>query len=275
LYCGGGGIDEGLRQAGIKVKLAIDIDADFCETIRMNHGTETICGGVDEYIGSLPQVDIIVGGPPCPEFSRANSERTFDVREVVNFMHIVENIKPEYYLMENVQDVIHVFSKWNNFLLDAADYGVPQNRVRRFFTNLSRPEPSHTKDGGYTLLNKPVKKWVSVKEALGFDDAPRFISPTGYKQRNKKILTRSINEPIETITIADTYRITDRPVHSIKYKQYKQDYIVERKITLEELALLQGFPSSYKFAGGKDKTHIQIGNAVPPPVIKAIFSQVN
>jgi len=87
LYSGGGGIDEGLKQAEIKTDIAIDYNYDACRTLKMNHpDTEVICGGrVGDYVESLPKASIVVGGPPCPEFSRANIGRTFNMCEINNF----------------------------------------------------------------------------------------------------------------------------------------------------------------------------------------------
>jgi len=86
LYSGGGGIDEGLKQAEIKTDIAIDYNYDACRTLKMNHpDTEVICGRVGDYVESLPKASIVVGGPPCPEFSRANIGRTFNMCEINNF----------------------------------------------------------------------------------------------------------------------------------------------------------------------------------------------
>src|SRR3989304_7126520 len=166
LYCGAGGIDEGLKQAGIKTSLAIDCERDCIETIKLNHECETIISKIEDVESSLDNFDIIVGGPPCPEFSRAKVSRTLDPTEVNRFWSIVEKIKPKYFLMENVQDVIKVCNK-KNYLINCADYGVPQTRLRRIFTNLPLPRQTHAKTTSYTLAGDIIKKWPSVKDTLG------------------------------------------------------------------------------------------------------------
>src|SRR3972149_3819707 len=103
LYSGGGGLDEGIWQSGHEVILAIDKEKIRLETIKLNHpDVETICGKVSNYIESLPQSDAIVGGPPCPEFSNAKINKSYDPTEVNNFWKAVELKKPKHYLMENV-----------------------------------------------------------------------------------------------------------------------------------------------------------------------------
>lgn len=336
LYCGGGGIDEGLKQAGIKTTLAIDVEKDCLETIKLNHpGCEVICGKVEDYIESLPKALAVVGGPPCPAFSRAKSDRTFDLCEVNNFWKAVEHCKPEYHLMENVPDIAMVLRKDRFWLVNCADYGVPQTRIRRFYTNLPIPKPTHAKTPSSDLFGNKLKKWVSVREALGLDgiiqdrkttfgdgfrnystDNPNFtvlsdgrvwyVSPLGFANKNKKLISRSVSEPSQTITNGNEYQFTSYKVYSTKYirgknpimyKKYPPnhldascstitakdrstasdmitDNLYARKLINEELAILQGFPKEYRFYGNKTSVRKQIGNAVPPPVINAFFSQI-
>jgi site-specific DNA-cytosine methylase len=304
LYSGGGGIEQGLKQAGIKTTLAIDVDIDCCKTLKLNHECEVIHGKVGDYKESFGKADVIVGGPPCPEFSNAKSNRTYDATEVNIFWEIVDRIKPKYFLMENVPGVIKV-CKRRNFLINAADYGTPQTRIRRFFTNIKQPKATHSKNSTQTLLGDKLKKWVSVREALqlpnkklilqdrkttfgdGFrnynPDKPCFtlladyrawISPTGFKKANIKTKSNSIDQPSMTIVIANDYQITDKPVYSEKYIKYKNDFKVEYKLSNEECSILQGFPKGYKFHGNIANVKKQIGNAVPSQPIQAIFEQL-
>lgn len=308
LYCGAGGIDEGLRQIGIKTTLAVDSERDCIETIKLNHDCETICSKVEDTESTLDNFDIVVGGPPCPEFSRAKSNRSLDPIEVNRFWSIVDRLKPKYYLMENVQDVIKVCNR-KNYLINCADYGVPQTRIRRIFTNLPLPRHTHSKTISYTLDGHTIKKWTSVKDALELDngviqdrktvfkeekyreyniDKPSntivsdarqwYIAPTGFAAKNKKEISRRIEQPIITIVNANEYVITNHKVMSQKYIQYRKEEntakLNERKLTNKELAILQGFPKDYKFYGGKSSMRKQIGNAVPPQPIKAFFGQI-
>ena len=351
LYCGAGGIDEGLRQAGIKTTLAIDHEQDCCKTIRLNHpDIETICGKVSDYIDSLKGFDVIVGGPPCPEFSRANSNRSFNMCEINNFWQIIENNKPKFFLMENVQDSKKKLYK-TSYLINCADYGVPQTRLRRFFTNLPLPVPTHAEKPIQNFYGNMLKKWVSVREALNLSDGviedrkttigsgkgdrkirqysidkpsntlitdsrQFFISVDGYAKCNQIEKTRSVDMPSQTILASRDLKLTDHKIYSTKYltekarNEQREPFLQnrtlpvwkkknhispiskpsstiltdasdngiwvngERKLTNEELATLQGFPKGYNFFGNKGSVRKQIGNAVPPAITKAFFSQI-
>lgn len=293
LYCGAGGIDEGLKQAGIKTTLAIDYEKDCIETMKLNHDCETICAKVEDIESSLSGFDIIIGGPPCPEFSRAKVSRTLDPIEVNRFWSIIDRVNPRYYMMENVQDVIQVCNR-KNYLINCADYGIPQTRIRRIFTNLSIPKQTHAKIEQFDLVGGVVKKWVSVKDALGFDGILQDRKSTfgeGFRDYD-------INKPSFTLmTDCRVWLVTDlknkntvyfdkhppnnitKPSSTILGKDrgtegYITDNQYARKLTNEECAILQGFPKSYKFFGNKTSVRRQIGNAVPPQVIKVFFQQV-
>lgn len=249
LYSGAGGIDEGLRQAGIKTTLAIDCDHDCVMSMRLNHQCEVICDNVSNVINSIGQAEVIVGGPPCPEFSRANTNRSYDSSQVDIFWEIIDNVKPKYFLMENVPDVIKV-CKRKNYMINCADYGTPQTRIRRFFTNIPLPVKTHTKIPSNRLFEEPLKKWVSVREALGLkgiiedrkntrrnsdqerkdriystdkpshtlvsDNREWFISKSGHHTQNREKITRSIDEPSDTVVVAGQMKLTNYEIKSIK-----------------------------------------------------------
>lgn len=304
LYSGADNLGDGFIQAGGKIKLCIEKDKDCCETIKLNHpNIEVINGLVSEHLSSLPKADCVIGGPPCPEFSRANINRTMDLCEVNNFREAVKIIKAKHHFMENVQDLFKVHKK-RNFLVNCADYGVPQTRIRRIFTDLDLPKPTHSQYPTNTLFETPMKKWVSTGEALGLSGL-HYISNSGHNTQNREEITRGIDEPADTITVASTMQLTNYKIKSIKkirnrvfLKKHPPselskpavtiktrdrgehgDSIISdgenfRKITNEELAVLQGFRKDFKFYGGKTSVRKQIGNALPSVISKAFFEQI-
>lgn len=277
LYCGAGGIDEGLKQAGIETTLAIDHEKDCIETMKLNHNCETITGKVSDYLESFNEFDIIVGGPPCPEFSRSNPNRTFDLCEVNTFWSIIAKCKPKYFLMENVQDMKTHLRK-RHYLIDCADYGVPENRVRCLFTNLSQPEPTHDIDGGTISMwgtHNIRKKWVGVKDVLKLTDDEKYTVDMKFTGRNALMLTRPVSYPIQTITTIHNLRLVKNELFSKKHTGIPIDTKQGRELTNEEIAILQTFPKEYKFHGSKSSVKRQIANAVPPLVIKTFFQQLN
>ena len=105
LYCGAGGIDEGLRQAGLSTTLAIDQDWDCCDTMQANHPhVEVVRSTVADMEDSLGHFDMVVGGPPCQDFSSANTQRTMNPVEVDRFWRIVRKTKATYAIMENIRN---------------------------------------------------------------------------------------------------------------------------------------------------------------------------
>jgi len=351
LYSGAGGIDIGLKEAGIKTTLAIDHDHDCVMSIRLNFGCEVICDEVKDIRGSIGKADLIVGGPPCPDFSRANINRNYDAVDVDLFWEIVDEVKPKYFLMENVPDVIKVCHR-KNFKINCADYGTPQTRIRRFYTNLPEPKRTHSRNPSNTLFGEPIKKWISVRQALGLkgtiedrkntrsnnpsekkdriystdkpshslvtDSREWYLSKSGHHTQNREKITRSIDEPSDTIVIASQMKLTNYEINSIKkirnrkvlsidelrgknpimYEKHPpntyndpsstinakdraigNDFISDgksaRKLTNKELAILQGFPKDYKFWGTKTSIRKQIGNAVPPQPVSALFKQLS
>ena len=103
LYCGAGGIDEGLKQAGVHTTLAIDQDRDCCLTMQANHpDTEVVQSSVAGMEASLGRFDMVVGGPPCQNFSTTNTKKTMDPTEVNRFFRIVKETGAKHVMMENV-----------------------------------------------------------------------------------------------------------------------------------------------------------------------------
>ena len=269
LYCGAGGLDEGLKQAGFKTTLAIDINKDACETMKLNHDCEVINGKVSDYESSFGDFDIIIGGPPCPEFSRANKNRTFNSCEVDLFWSIVDRIKPSFYMMENVQDVIRVVNR-DNYLVNVSDYGVAQDRLRRIFTNLPLPK-SRNKKTLYDVLGN-----------TGFD----YLTDFAFPNRNQKCPSRNMSEISMTLTTMKHFYLTSIPIYTRKYLPKEKHVWLNkdktsltngkpcREITHKERAMIQGFPEDYVFYGNDVSIRKQIGNAVPPPLANAFFSQI-
>jgi DNA (cytosine-5)-methyltransferase 1 len=172
LFCGAGGLSTGMKSAGIKVEAAFDSDADSIHTY--NNNVEPVAKVVDifELLGSsdllkLKGVDLVAGGPPCQGFCLINPKRAVnDPRNscLDAFLYVIDFLKPQYVLMENVTGLISLgggfaLKKLDKFFFDsgykysykvlqAAHYGIPQSRWRFILlASLSEtplfPTPTH------------------------------------------------------------------------------------------------------------------------------------
>lgn len=167
LFCGGGGFSEGFRRAGFDVVYANDIDGDACETYSLNHpDTEVVEADiVDIAADDLPQdIDVLIGSPPCTEFSYAKKGGGGDIDEgmrlVGEFLRFVVELEPDYWVMENVprlddfldqrieHDRIPSLDSDSGVIeipktvLDSSEYRTPQRRERLFSGSYPLPEPS-------------------------------------------------------------------------------------------------------------------------------------
>ena len=158
LFCGAGGLSLGFTQEGFVTCLANDIQDVCVDTYAHNHPEtprnkiilgdikEKIVDHVEELLDGV-KVDVIVGGPPCQSFSMANRQRIIDdPRNFLykNFVQTVEKVKPPFFVMENVKGMMSVKNQViEDFeaigytvsaqILNAKDYGVPQNRERLIY----------------------------------------------------------------------------------------------------------------------------------------------
>jgi len=163
LFAGAGGMALGLQQAGIDVVAAVEIDKWCVETLEANKAAafpkmKIIQADITSLSGesllkqvglARGQLDILSGGPPCQGFSYASSRRSVnDPRSKMmwQFIRMVEEIRPRYFVIENIQGLLS-FKKFFQLLLktlekcgyavrfnllNAASYGVPQRRLRVF-----------------------------------------------------------------------------------------------------------------------------------------------
>jgi len=157
LFCGAGGLSLGFTQEGFVTSLANDIQDCCVDTYAHNH-PETprdhiVLGDIKDVIKNLDEllagqtVDILVGGPPCQGFSMANRQRLIDdPRNYLykSYVEVVEKVHPKFFVMENVKGMLSVAEQvkedFRNIgysvechVLNAKDFGVPQNRERLIY----------------------------------------------------------------------------------------------------------------------------------------------
>ena len=157
LFCGAGGLSLGFSQEGFITSLANDIQDCCVDTYAHNH-PETprdhiVLGDIKDVVKNLDEllagrrVDIVVGGPPCQGFSMANRQRLIDdPRNYLykSYVEVVEKVHPKFFVMENVKGMLSVAEQVKEdfrnigysvecYVLNAKDFGVPQNRERLIY----------------------------------------------------------------------------------------------------------------------------------------------
>lgn len=157
MFCGAGGLSLGFKQEGFVTILANDIESCCVDTYAHNH-PETprdhiIKGDIRDVVSNLEELlgdtypSIVVGGPPCQGFSEANRQRLIDDPRnhlYKSFIEVVDKAKPTFFVMENVKGMLKVKNQViEDFqqigfsvtarVLNAKDYGVPQNRERLIY----------------------------------------------------------------------------------------------------------------------------------------------
>jgi len=198
LFAGAGGLSLGFEQAGFDVAAAVEIDPIHCATHEFNFpNCKTICASVTDISGSEirrlaglggKEIDVVFGGAPCQGFSLIGKRALDDPRNqlVFHYVRIVEELQPKYCVFENVKGL--TLGKHSEFLkeliaalgdagydvvlpyqvLNAADYGVPQDRKRLFLMGTKRG----LKAPHYPM---PLDHRVTVEEAIGdLPDANTF-----------------------------------------------------------------------------------------------------
>jgi len=173
LYCGAGLYSAGFKDAGFDIVFGIDNDKNCCKTFQYNFPNATVvCEDIMNF-NDFPNVDVVIGSPPCVEFSIGNNERDFDMNLVDRFFEIIEKIIPSYWVMENVPDMgrtlnfsLNYSFKFPNIqILTAYDFGAATVR-KRFF-------------GGKYPKVIPPNIHRSVKDVID-------INRSGYRQPYKK-----------------------------------------------------------------------------------------
>ncbi|KXV06704.1 DNA cytosine methyltransferase [Acetobacter malorum] len=155
LFCGAGGMDVGVQNAGFKVVAANELDPYACRTYKANHKRTLLYeGGLDENLNALSNysgIDLLIGGPPCQGFSVAGRMDLSDPRSrlVFSYCDALDLVRPRAFIMENVK-ALGAFQKFRSIreeifrrmsslgytismvILNARDFGVPQSRERMF-----------------------------------------------------------------------------------------------------------------------------------------------
>jgi len=270
LFCGAGGMSCGFSMEGFEIVLGVDISPVAIRTFRKNHPeAEVICEDIRE-LSDFPKVDVVIGGPPCPNFSRANywgKNPELGLELVNEFLRCVKLINPKYWIMENVPQIVE-YINLHDFqtiqILNASDYGVPQNRKRCFAGVYVVPRKTHHSPATVGESLDGLEENEVVRFFSDFAVSQALISKETHKTKGHgfgyKII--KLDKPSPTITS----HLSRNSMSDLVFYE-KGRY---RRPTVKECMRLQTFPDDYRFFGNKKEKYIQIGRAVPPLLAKAL-----
>ena len=279
LFCGVGGLSIGFQKAGFDLVGAVDKWDSAVNLYNLNNhifGHKAITFDLTEFKNldfdnEFGNIECVIGGPPCQDFSSAGKRVESDNADLtVVFAKIIEQIRPSFFVMENVTRTQKSFSfikakkifvnsgyGLTEVVLDASLCGVPQKRKRFFCIG----ELNGTENFLIGHLKKDIaSEPLSLRKFFGSDRLNLehyYRHPRSYNRR----AIFSVNEPSPTI------RGVNRPMPST-YKFHPGDTTKNlskvRSLTSSERSEIQTFPTDYKWEGTKTQIEQFIGNAVPP-----------
>lgn len=304
LFTGAGGLDLGFEKAGFHVVWANEYDSTIWETFEYNFPKTKLDRRsiVDVSHSDIPNVDGIIGGPPCQSWSEAGAGRGINDKRgqlFFDYVRLLKDKQPKFFLAENVAGILHpkhadAFNKiiksfedagyvisWK--LLNANDYGVPEDRLRVIIIGYHKklkkkfefPEPQKykpvLKDAIYDLrLAKPAKEKNKTNgDTLKIPNHEYMIGgfSTMYMSRNR---VRSWDEPSFTIQAGGRHAPLHPQAPKMKFISQNERIFVPgkenlyRRLSVRECARIQTFPDNFifKYRDVADG-YKMIGNAVP------------
>jgi DNA (cytosine-5)-methyltransferase 1 len=304
LFSGGGGFGRGFEEAGFRVVAAVDNYPPAAKTYKVNFPHAAVIAddikevtGVD--IASLAslkpgEVDVVIASPPCEPFTGANPRRMPDPLDRLYsdpigqlFLHairLISELKPKFFVIENVPGIMEgaIASAIRKELsaagyrrvyfnvLRAEEHGTPSRRVRVFVSNVKlKPRKSRGPTVGEALMGLP---------SPGSPWPPNHEEPPEPPRRHRRRVSRlRRGEGLIEFEGAGGRRIpnyvrldpgdhaptvmgTSRFIHPFE----------DRLLTVREQARLMGFPDYHVFVGSRDAQYNMVGEAVPPPLARAI-----
>lgn len=297
LFSGSGGLDLGFIQTNMfEVVLANDINPNACETYRANIGEHILCQDIRD-LSDLPEVDVLIGGPPCQGFSTANPNRAFDDERnwlFKEYKRILLQTQPRVFLMENVSGMMTlekgtVFELIKSELteagyriqtkvLNAVDYGVPQSRRRVIIVGVRNDIAQEYFFPPPKVVPPLFGQFSTVGDAfssqINTNNPNHSVSKlTDLNQERLKHIPQGgsmVDCPEELRNNSDLKRAMrrlsmDKPSYTIVHNNCDHYYhpTESRRVTIREMARLQGYPDDFIFYGSKSEQSRQVANSVP------------
>lgn len=308
LFSGCGGLDLGFERAGFEISIANEYDPTIWDTYKINHPFTKLIEGD---IRSLKEddfpddIDGIIGGPPCQSWSEAGALRGInDARGKLfyDYIRILKSKQPKFFLAENVSGMLanrhseavnNIIAMFKDCgydvsinLVNAKDYGVPQERRRVFYIGFRSDLGIHfefpigsTADDKKKLTLRDViwdLQFTAVPAGARNYHNPQAINNNEYFTGAYSPIFMSRNRVKGWDEQAFTVQASGRQCQlhpqapkMIFIEQNKREFVkskehLYRRMTIREIARIQGFPDDFKFIYNyTDDAYKMIGNAVP------------
>lgn len=300
LFSGGGGMDIGFDRAGFDHVANYEIMEGAGEVLRAAHPEWNVFSGEAGDVRDVDwsqyadQIDILHGGPPCQPFSNAGRQKgPLDTRDMIpQFVRAVKAVRPRSFVCENVSGlaakrfqgyiqstVIRPLQRHytiRQFILNAADFGVPQTRRRVFFVGFANPSeashfeaprPTHKHARSATSAHN-LPETMGVREALGLlDNGTDGLSPTLRSGLTGPRHTTSVLSSVSALKIWNQLGVWPNGVAADRssasaYVAKNGDY----RLSIPDCLLLQGFPEDWPVQRPVYFALGLIGNSVAPPM---------
>lgn len=300
LFSGSGLMDYAFKLEGFECELAVEMNDSAVKTFKANHDSPIFHGDINDIdFDEVAQVDLVIGGPPCQDFSLQNSKRDEGENSrnnlVFKFAEAVKKVKAKMFVIENVPQLFtakaaYYINSLKKFLpefelstgvLNSADYGSAQIRERAIIIG--------SRIGRIELpLGNPNKR-KTVREAFAgiTDDMPNakdYSKPTPKTIERMQYVPQGGNWtsiPEEKRTkgkFSNNFRRLDWNSQSCTIVNVARTIIIHpeenRVPTIRELARLQGAPDSYKFLGTLFDKQQQLANTISVELMQAIAKQI-
>lgn len=247
-FSGAGGMDLGIKEAGINILESFEIDKKCCDTLRKNFNHKVNeCDIAKITVLDQQDADVYIGTFPCTKYSTAadiNGTRTGDDLFLHFFRHIVL-AKPEMYVVENVPGmlkfrvVMEALTKLPDYYVRIecpvnANMWLPQERKRLILIGSKKP---------FSRFEYPERKPLRLKDILEKDsevDIPQYVlNRINGKYRDNPIVSDPENDDLAPTCVA--HYAKDKGTRLIKDGKRIRPY------TVREYARLQGFPDWFQF----------------------------
>ena len=304
LFCGAGGMALGFGLAGFKQVGGLDWFKEAGMTYRHNFDHPFVEGDIQSseikkiFIDTVrkglnnKELTVLSGGFPCQGFSMSGSRIVEDPRNSLykDMLEIIKELNPQYIVAENVKglrsmlkgavedkikkDIQNLGYEVNVTVLNSADYYVPQKRERVIFiANRIGKKNFHPApmldEASYITTKAAIKDLIKRKDDKDFNHIR-----TKHKEDMKRRLAAVPEGGSLYENYSDSWKKCPWNEASCTIKENHGGVnihpIEPRVITVREMARLQSFPDAHRFFGSKAKQMVQIGNAVPPLLAKAI-----